>query len=329
MAEAALITSEDFELLAPAWAELWAAVPGATPFHHPAWHRVWLRHFGAETAPVFLSIRRDERLVGVAAFDMHREDARELGDHNVRDYAGPLALSGEEQGVAAGILEWLREDLTPGALFWGLPATSQMAAAIQAAGEASGWAVERSHEANCPAVNLSGDFEAFVAALTKHDRHELRRKLRHFEAAGQADFATATTPEDVAAGMETLFRMMRASRPDKDEFLTPAMEAFFRDLATTFAEFGMVRLSTLTLDGEAVAMTLSFETGSTTYLYNSGYEPGHAKLAVGLVSKAYALRDALTRGKTRFDFLRGDEEYKRHLGGEDNEVVTLRLRARP
>jgi hypothetical protein len=73
MSELPLITSEDFETLAPEWATLWAEVPGAPPFLHPEWHRAWLRHFGTGCAPVFLSVRREERPIGVAAFDMHRE----------------------------------------------------------------------------------------------------------------------------------------------------------------------------------------------------------------------------------------------------------------
>ncbi|MBK9612672.1 hypothetical protein [Candidatus Amarobacter glycogenicus] len=96
MADAPLITSEEFDTLEAEWAALWATVGDATPFQHPAWYRVWLRHFGSGTSPVFLSIRRGEHLVGVAALDMDREEARQLGDHNVQDYAGPLWLPGEE-----------------------------------------------------------------------------------------------------------------------------------------------------------------------------------------------------------------------------------------
>jgi len=120
---------------------------------------------------------------------------------------------------------------------------------------------------------------------------------------------------------------MRISRGDTDEFLTPAMEAFFRDLAATFSALGMLRLSTLTLDGVAIAMTLSFEDAEAVYLYNSGYDPAFSNLAAGLVSKAWAIRDACERGKRRFDFLRGEEEYKRRLGGVEREVVTLVLRS--
>ena len=327
MADAPLITSEEFDALEPEWAALWATVGDATPFQHPAWYRVWLRHFGSGTSPVFLSIRRGGDLAGVAALDMDRDQARQLGDHNVQDYAGPLCLPGEEGPVAAGILEWLREDLTPGAVFWGLPKDSPFRDALAAAGDAGGWETSETHEAVCPGVDLPGSFEEFVAALSKHDRHELRRKMRNFEAAGAPEFETLTAAAAVEAEMETLFRLMRISRGDKDEFLTPEMERFFRDLAASFADLGMLRLSKLALDGATVAMTLAFERAGTTYLYNSGYDPEYSKLAVGLISKAYAIREGIARGGTRFDFLRGEEDYKRRLGGVDREVVTLTLRA--
>ncbi len=324
MAELPLITSEAFESLAPEWAELFARVPGASPFQHPEWHRTWLRHFGLESAAVFLSVRRGTSLIGVAAFDMHREEARELGDPNVRDYAGPLAVPGEEAAVAAGILEWLREDLTPRATFWGLPAASPMLEALAGTAPPCGWTGAPAHEAFAPSVELPGTFEAFVASLSKHHRHELRRKLRHLEAAGTVQF---TTEGNTEGAMDSLFQLMRASRTDKDVFLTPAMEAFFRDLAESFAALDMLRLGQLRLDGELVATTLSFECGNTTYLYNSGYDPARSDLAVGLLSKAHAIRDAIERGQARFDFLRGDEEYKHRLGGHPAEIVTLTLRA--
>ena len=326
MADALLITSEDFDALEPEWIALWSSVPTATPFQRPEWHRVWLRHFGESAAPVFLAVRREETLVGVAALDMEQGEARELGDHNVRDYAGPLAMPGEEASVAAGILEWLREDLTPRVAFWGLAADTPMAAALQGIPEGTGWRSETRQEAVCPGAHLPGDFESFVAALPKHDRHELRRKMRNLESAGDIGFESITDRERIAGAMDELFDLMRRSRADKAEFLTPAMEAFFRDVADTFGTLGMLRLSRLSLDGATAGTTMSFDDGETIYLYNSGFEPEHSKLAVGLLSKAYAIREAIEVGRTRFDFLRGEEDYKRRLGGIDRAVVTITLR---
>lgn len=323
-----MITSEDFQTLRPEWEALHAAIPGATPFTHPAWHGVWLRHFGAQSVPVFLSVRAGEQLVGVAALEMDRDGARTLGDANVRDYAGPLSLDGQEEVVAAGLLEWLTEDLTSQLELWGLRADGTLVAAVTAVAEAAGWQAEQSSEAVSPQAALPPDFDAYLAGLTKHARHEIRRKLRHLAAAGAVTFESVTGPAEVAAQMNGFLELMRNSRDDKDEFLTPAMEAFFRDLAATFAGLGLLRLSSLKLDEATIAMTLAFESAETTFLYNSGYNPAFSYLAAGLLSKVYAIRDSIARGKRTFDFLRGDEPYKHELGGLPVEIVTVRLRQR-
>lgn len=321
-----MITSEDFQALRPEWEALYVSTPGRTPFAHPAWHDLWLRHFGAGAFPVFLSVRVDDALVGVVALDMKRDGAITLGDPNVCDYAGMIVANGQEAVVAAGLLEWLTEDLTPRLDLWGLPADGPLTTAFAAVAEPMGWRIQQAAEAVSPRINLPQTFDAYLGALGKHARHEVRRKLRNFAAAGAVTFASATQPGEISAEFDAFLHLMRASRADKGEFLTPAMETFFRDLAATFAGLGMLRLSSLMLDGVTVAMTLAFENGETTYLYNSGYDPAFAHLAVGLLSKVYAIRDSIERGKRVFDLLRGDETYKRELGGQPVALVTLTLR---
>ena len=320
-----MVTSEAFDLLAPEWAALHAAIPGSTPFTHPAWHAAWLRHFGANALPVFLSIRLDDELVGVAALDMGTRTATTLGDPHVRDYAGPLVKPGAEAPAAAGLLEWLAEDLTPALGLWGMEAGSPLVQAFATAAEGMGWSFASEPEAVCPRVALPGDFETYLSRLTKHHRHELRRKLRNLAGAGSATFETSTSPADMETGMDRFLDLMRKSRADKEVFLTPTMEAFFRDLAQSFAALGMARLSTLLLDGLPAAMLFAFEKDRVTYLYNSGYDPAHSHHAVGLLSKVYAIHDAIDRGQATFDLLRGNEAYKHDLGGLPATTVTIRL----
>ncbi|MDZ7727517.1 MAG: hypothetical protein U5Q44_04590 [Dehalococcoidia bacterium] len=47
---------------------------------------------------------------------------------------------------------------------------------------------------------------------------------------------------------------------------------------------------------------------------------------MGIASKAMALRSAIERGKQEYNFLRGDEDYKHHLGGQPRPVVRVELR---
>jgi CelD/BcsL family acetyltransferase involved in cellulose biosynthesis len=327
------ISVEPLQDLASEWIALWGQVPGATPFNHPAWQTVWLRHRGEEShapasGPLFLAVRADAQLLGVAALDPGQRIATQTGDPNVSDYAFPLALPGLEHAVAAGIVEWLIEDLTAGLDLWGVPADCPMRRAFIAASERFGWTYAEEPESICPRVELPGDFEAYVASLPKKDRHELRRKLRNLHAAGEVSFESVTGAEAILARFDRFLELMRISRSDKDEFLTPEREAFFRDLAQTFGELGIARLGTLLLDGREAAMIFYFEDDTTSYLYNSGYAPEHSHLAVGLLSKALAIQDAIARGRKVFDFLRGEEEYKRRLGGVPRQLLTLRLRAR-
>lgn len=326
-----LITSEPFEALAPEWAALHRETPGALPFSHPLWHDAWLRQCGAGAFPVFLALRPpagdegDAPLVGVIPLDVGGAEPRFLGDPDLSDHSGALIAPGQEGGAAAALVEWLTEDLSPGFEAWGLPVAGALRAALLAAADRYGWTASEEPEAVTPAVELPDTWEAYVAALPKKHRHELRRKLRNLERAGDVGFESAAAPGELAGAVEGLLEMMRESREDKAVFLTPEREAFFRDLASGLAGQGLARISTLTFEGRPAARIFVLEGGGTTMLYNSGFAPALSHLAVGLLSKALLVRDAIERGHSAIDFLRGTEPYKRHLGGQPRDIVTVRL----
>ncbi len=326
-----LITSEPFETLSLEWAGLHRSMPDALPFSHPVWHQAWLRHCGAGAFPVFLALRSpaddegEAPLLGVIPLDVGGAEPRFLGDPDLSDHSGALVAPGLEVGAAAALIEWLMEDLSPGIEAWGLPEGGRLRPALLAAAARYGWSSTAEPEAVTPTVELSDTWEAYVAALPKKYRHELRRKLRNLERAGEVGFVAATAPEEVAEVVEGLLAMMRDSREEKAAFLTPAREAFFRDVATGLSEHGLARIATLTFDGRPAARIFALEGGGATMLYNSGYDPALSQLAVGLLSKALLVRDAIERGRSAVDFLRGTEPYKRHLGGQPRDIVTVRL----
>ena len=322
------ISSATLDDLYDEWAALHASNESRPPFSHPAWYRVWMRHFGGNARAQFLAVRDEEGLLGVVPLSFEGRDATLLGDPQVTDYAGICIRQGAEAQVIAAVLEWLMEDFAQTLAVWGVREECPLGPALIAAGERFGWKVTREEEALSPAAELPEDWESYVAGLPKKHRHELRRKLRNLEDAATVEVTEATGAKEVHAPVERLLVMMRESREDKAEFLTPAMEAFFRDLAETFAGLRMVRFSTLLLGGTPAAEVFAFEDDGTAYLYNSGYDPEQSHLAVGLLSKALVLRASITAGKSTFDFLRGDERYKAHLGGKPHLVERYTLRRR-
>jgi CelD/BcsL family acetyltransferase involved in cellulose biosynthesis len=73
---------------------------------------------------------------------------------------------------------------------------------------------------------------------------------------------------------------------------------------------------------------MCFDYGSTRYLYNNGYDPRFRSLSVGIVSKLLTIKDGIDAGRRRYDFLRGNESYKRHLGGKPVPLYGLNVALR-
>ena len=163
-------------------------------------------------------------------------------------------------------------------------------------------------------------------SLRPRDRREVRRKLRPLrQLRGAVEFSAVESPDEVAAQMPVFISMMAESRGDKAVFLTDEMRSFFERLSASLSEAGLLRLYLMSISGEAAAMVLCFVAGSELLLYNSGYAPKFRDLSAGLGSKVLCIRDAVERGISRVNFLRGDEPYKYELGGQDAVVQRLRL----
>jgi len=92
------------------------------------------------------------------------------------------------------------------------------------------------------------------------------------------------------------------------------------------SEAGIFKLFFMEVDGKRVASCIAFDYGDAYLLYNSGYDPEYSALSVGLLNKAFCMRDALEAGKSTFDFLRGTERYKYDLGGQNQIVYQMTIK---
>src|SRR3989475_12873417 len=117
-------------------------------------------------------------------------------------------------------------------------------------------------------------------------------------------------PADITARLGDFLALHRSSRVGKARFMDERMERFFRTALTAFAERGAARLWFLDTASGAIAGFVTIEWDGTVGLYNSGFAPERAALSPGLVLLSHVIRDAIARGRARFDFLRGEERYK-------------------
>ena len=93
----------------------------------------------------------------------------------------------------------------------------------------------------------------------------------------------------------------------------------FEDCAPT----GIVDLSFLTVGGRRIAAGVTFDDGEAVYYYNAGVDPDARDLSPGVVMVARYIQRAIELGRSRLDFLRGDEPYKYEWGAVDSPIERL------
>ncbi len=312
--------------------------PFGVPFTAPEFGEVWWSVFGPNHCGELELLGLEDRageLAGMIPLLRCREDAPEgaafgfAGDHEISDYLGLSAADGREPEVVSALFDHFDQRDAFSADLRGLAPGSLWPELIASEGAARGWSVQLSDEAVCPVVDISGGWDAYLARLRSRDRREVRRKLRGLrQLRGAVSFTSFDEPAAITERLPRFMSMMAESRGDKAAFLTDQMQSFFSDLTQSLAAAGWARLYLMSISGDPAAMVLCFVVADELLLYNSGYDPRFRDLSAGLASKVLCIRDAVERGLTRVNFLRGDEPYKFELGGEPAMVRRAQLRRR-
>jgi CelD/BcsL family acetyltransferase involved in cellulose biosynthesis len=250
------------------------------------------------------------------------------------DYATVLARPADMPAVARAVADALAADAAPGdpdpdpwdvidlrRLRCGDPAADELAAAFGTHSAADGWTVVREREEVCPILELAPglDFEGYLGTLGKKDRHEVRRKVRRAADAGEVRLERSTDP----LGDLDEFIDLHQKRWGEDGLFpaTPGGDqsrAFFRGLFEHCGQQGLIALG-----GRRVAAGIWFDDGETLFFYNAGVDPEARDLSPGVVLVARSIQMALEAGRSRFDFLRGDESYKYGWGAQDVPIQRL------
>ena len=326
MTDTLTVHAEPMEQVRAEWIGLLEGCAEQIPFVTPAWQQLWLQHFQGEKQLQVLTVRDGERLIGVAPMLRHGTDAEFVGHYSICDYLDAVITPGFERAVILSVLKQLAVDGVTRLDLRGLREDSPLLPALLDAAAEAGFTAAKEEEAISPRVLLPETWDDYLGTLSKKDRHEMRRKMRRLDSAGQIEMKVITTAEEAVPLLDTLFHLMRISNHHKEEILDrPGMITFFREMTAGMANAGMLRLYALMLDDVPVAMVHNLDVGGTLYMYNSGYDPEYAHYAVGLMSKALLIRDAIESGRKCVDFMRGDESYKYDLGGTNRQVYRVVL----
>lgn len=300
----------------------------ATFFQTKEWLTLWLKHFPIKEK--ILGVFDGEELVGIAPFSIDNQKidllgvTTVLGEELVSDFGDIIAIEGREKEVWEAALEGIRDQGSGISLL--RPETRQLkpflefnfiredSPSFKILQELGGKAEEMDV---APYIDLPKSWEDHLASLDRHNRHELRRKMRKL--------GNVTVTKGNLSDIDEFFRLMTLGNEQKRNFLKPEIKGFFQDVITLFLPKDMLEISFLEYEGRKIAAVLIFIFHNEVLLYNSGFNPKYSHLSPGLILKAYAIKEAIEKGRKKFDFLRGGERYKYDLGGKERKLYRIRI----
>ncbi|HEY41015.1 MAG TPA: GNAT family N-acetyltransferase [Dehalococcoidia bacterium] len=324
-----IITEENFDWFSTCWQDNDDGLNWDNFFVLPPWLRVWQQVFAPEARLCFLVGRQEGRVIGIAPLILTGQTASTIGSPDVCDYADFIVAPGKGIDFCMALLDELKQRKVEVLNLESVRPDSVVMTSMQQAAGQRGYMVSVTKDEVTLERDLPATWEEYLQILNSKQRHEVRRKLRRLEEAGTVNYRFIEDVASVPGFMDVFLKQFTESRMDKATFMTVEMEKFFRSMGDAIFEVGLLRLSVLELDNTPVATLIAFDYNDVIYLYNSGYDPAYSSLSVGVLSKALCIKDSIGWGKKRFDFLKGDEQYKYHLGGQEVQLYKCQIALKP
>ena len=304
-------------------------------FHTFEWLSTWWEVFRADGDELRISVLRDEAgLRALAPFVLSRDAqtgrpmARFVGDdHN--DAAPFCVRAGDDdavEAIVAEVLRWSADGVD--VVLSELPGSSGLSRRLGRAAAGRWSRVERLHDTICPRLTLRDQTQ--VDALLAKD--SLRRHSAKLRKAGVVRVDHLRTPDEIEPWLTTFFDQ-HIARWRVTEF--PSLfrkadnRAFYRRLAATLPP-GVLAFTVVRLSDNPVAFHYGYVAYGDFLWYKPSFDITLARLSPGEVLLRELLAFAWGERCRAFDFLRGDESFKRRFATEYpvNHTLVVRKSAR-
>lgn len=337
------------------WAALLSRSESNRPTQAPFWLMAWWRVFGARQGRRIASalLYDGDRLVGLApllhrlcwyrnAIPFRRLELLATGekeeDEIVSDYVGVIAERGYEDAVAGalakaiagGVLGPCDEIVLP-ALNGELPLNKAIARALAA----QGMSVTEQSPTPSPYIRLPATWEAFLAGLSGSGRYLINRSLRDFEkwAGKDAAYGRVTSTADLVEGKKILVKLHEQrwqAAGHAGVFASRLFSSFHDAVLPALLEQNALELTWLSVKGEPVAVAYNIVWDNKVLFYQGGRTLDVPKgVRPGIVLHAHSIRAAIQAGRTEYDFLPGDSQYKMQLATASRPMMHLRAGRAP
>jgi CelD/BcsL family acetyltransferase involved in cellulose biosynthesis len=188
--------------------------------------------------------------------------------------------------------------------------------------------VEREEAVGCWRVLFPATWDEYLAKRSKQARNRMRYAHRTWIESDKVVLRSSQRDGDGNRAFDILVDLHQRrweSRGLPGCFSSTPFLEFHRDVWRSFSADGKALIWWLEIDGKPLAADYALLSSDVMFGYQSGIDPEQLEMQPGQLMNLVAMRTALENGYQSYDFLRGDEPYKAHLGAERRPMLTARV----
>lgn len=180
----------------------------------------------------------------------------------------------------------------------------------------------------CPFLKLSKGAQDMMNGVASNLRNIIKRKSAKLGKLKDTEFIDCIPKDGFKVPYDHLLELnkIRAEvKGIKSPFLDNRFDRFHRKILSSLFPLGMAKLSFLKINGQPVAANYLFQYNSTVYYYQSGFDPQWKQLSPGTLLHYHCIQSAIEEGIEKYDFLRGDEQYKKLWTRSNNKNAIISI----
>jgi CelD/BcsL family acetyltransferase involved in cellulose biosynthesis len=308
--------------IADAWRAL--AIPTGNAFVTPEWYFSFLDH-ASHVRPFAVIVREEGKLLGLLTLVEHEGTVRFAGA-GAGDCFRPLLAA----GAPAEVIDLAVGQLAAATTRWKLAVLDRLepqgAGPLAAALRLAGATVVTSGRDTLPTIELSGrSWKEYLNERSHNLRSELGRKERALARGHNVEFVEMRSTDELPKALDDHSDLHELRWPvaSRTRLRSERLKAFHRDFARAAASQGWLRIWRLEVDQRPVASWYGWNIGGRYSYYQAGLDPEWARFSPGTLLLARTIRAAIDERCWGYDFLRGDESYKRRFSNSARQTTSL------
>ena len=176
----------------------------------------------------------------------------------------------------------------------------------------------------CPIIELENftSYNSLLESLKSKERGDINRQTRRLKEFTDYEFKVYKKNE-----LKDAIKMLPKILYHHSLRWPNAYKApnYHYNLLENLLPLGFVHLSEIRVNNEAISWNLSFQYKGIYYFYMPTYDEKYKKYSPGKINMFLALEDTISKGFSKFDMLKGAENYKNKLPIQENKVYKLIL----